>query len=443
MVTTPLYYPDIRIGFADSINVLFLALGCHLIYLFLRNPTSRSGLFWGIFLLFFAANQMLYFVWVIAAMTIATLLLYPEQWLKHSLSLRNWAIFIAAASLGLFNFLVYNLSKGFPTISIFFTRIFFPEEYNKHPLDYAKTKPFLEDIADKLSHVPYFLGPYWWFFATVLLLSFLLVIYCTVKWIREKRMCQMRIYLLPFLISALILFLILLSPKTSRAGHYAYVIPFLQIAVLTSISVAGGFFRSRHRSRIFVLGLPALLVGANLLASNQIVMKINQTGGTGLYSPAVFAFNDYLTKQCIDSRNVVFLSWGLHTQPYFLNKGDFQINNMVFRLTPELTKDEKQRELGLFFSSYRVQGGDGDCLYFPLYAKLWPDTNDALFAFAKSHQINLSLEKTFKEKNGEDVILLYRLENKLEREIVFISLADLLWQAIDESEGMEAVTGLE
>lgn len=40
-------------------------------------------------------------------------------------------------------------------------------------------------------------------------------------------------------------------------------------------------------------------------------------------------------------------------------------------------------------------------------------------------------------------LLKTRLENKLERKIVFISLADLLWQAIDESEGMEVVTELE
>ena len=40
-------------------------------------------------------------------------------------------------------------------------------------------------------------------------------------------------------------------------------------------------------------------------------------------------------------------------------------------------------------------------------------------------------------------LLKTRLENKLERSIVFISLADLLWQAIDESEGMDVLVELE
>lgn len=40
-------------------------------------------------------------------------------------------------------------------------------------------------------------------------------------------------------------------------------------------------------------------------------------------------------------------------------------------------------------------------------------------------------------------LLKTRLENGLDRQIVLISLADLLWQAIDDTEGMEAVAGLE
>lgn len=40
-------------------------------------------------------------------------------------------------------------------------------------------------------------------------------------------------------------------------------------------------------------------------------------------------------------------------------------------------------------------------------------------------------------------LLQTRLENATERTVHLISLADLLWQAVDESEGIEAVVGLE
>ena len=411
MVTAPLYYPEIRIGFADSLHVLFLALGCHLLSRFVSNPDSRSSLFWGAFLLFFAANQMLYFSWVIVGMTLATLLLYPDLWFQYASSLRNWIVFIFAASLGMTNFLVYNVMSGFPTVSIFFKRIFLPEEYNKRPLDYAKTKPFLEDIGEKVSQVPNFLGPHWKFFVAVTLLSFLVVLCCSLKWTREGRLRENRIYLLPFLGFSLILVLILISPKTTRAGHYVYVVPFLQIAVLTSVLLVGNLFKSRHQSRLFVVGVPILLVGANFVASNQIVTEINRTGGTGLYSPAVFEFTDYLTEQKIDARNVVFLTWGLHTQPYFLNKGDFRINQLVFRLIDESTKEEKRLVLKYFFSSSKAQPEQGNRLYFPLYAQRRGDINEALIDLVESYGGTLKPERVFKERTGEDVIVLYRLDD--------------------------------
>ena len=40
-------------------------------------------------------------------------------------------------------------------------------------------------------------------------------------------------------------------------------------------------------------------------------------------------------------------------------------------------------------------------------------------------------------------LLQTRLEQDTDREVVTISLAELLWQAIDDSEGIEAVVGLE
>jgi hypothetical protein len=44
---------------------------------------------------------------------------------------------------------------------------------------------------------------------------------------------------------------------------------------------------------------------------------------------------------------------------------------------------------------------------------------------------------------NEMQLLETRLENELRREVVTISLADLLWQSVEESEGIEAVAALE
>jgi len=411
MVTTPLYYPEIRIGFADSINVLFLGLGCHLISRFLQHPTSRSRLFWGTFCLFFAANQMFYFSWVIAGITLATLILYPRHWRRFVSGIKNWIVFVAASSLGLANVVIYNLASGFPTIHIFVNRLFFPDEYNKQPLDYSKTLPLAEDLWVKLSQVPGFLGPHWKFFVTVGLASILITLAFSLKWAREGRLAQKRVYLLPFLVLFMTLMLILLSPKTTRAGHYVYIIPFLQLEILTSILLLGGLFKSQRFSRLFLVGLPVLLVSVNFLASNQIVARTNQTGGTGLYSPAVFEFNDYLNEQKIDSNNIIFLTWGLHSQPYFLNKGQFHINQLIFKLIDKSTREEMLPVLKHLFSSPMSRPKQGDSLYFPLYAQWRTDINKALIGLVETYDGRLILEKVFRERSGDDVILLYRLDN--------------------------------
>jgi hypothetical protein len=407
MVTAPLYYPEIRIGFADSLYVLFLSLGCYLIHGFVSSPQSRIQLFFGVFLLCFAANQMLYFGWVVAGLALATAILYWDQWIEHVARLRNWIVAAAAASLGLFNFVIYNLLNGFPTISIFFTRILFPDRYNKEPLDYSKTDPFLEDIWSKITQIPVFLGPYWEFSAALIVLSSLVAVCFLVKWLREGRLTENRIYLLPFLTFYLILVLILISPKTTRAGHYVYVIPFVQLAVLSSVLLVGRIFQKRS----FVIGLPVVLTAASLFASNQIVSKINQTGGTVLFSPAIFDLSDYFEEQRIDSRNVVFLTWGLHSQSYFLKKGDFCINQLVFSLIDEPSRKEKQFVLKSFLSSSRAQPKQGDFLYFPLFAHYRTDINQALIDLVDSYNGAISLEKVFQERNGQEAILLYRLDH--------------------------------
>jgi hypothetical protein len=156
------------------------------------------------------------------------------------------------------------------------------------------------------------------------------------------------------------------------------------------------------------------LVGANFLASNQIVAEVNRTGGTGLYSPAVFEFSDYLNQRDIDSQNVIFLTWGLHSQPYFLNKGRFHINHLVFQLIDKSNKAEIQAVLKRLFSSPMARPQQGDSLHFPLYAQQRTDINEALIDLVREREGRLSLEKVFRERTGEEVIHLYRLDNVTE-----------------------------
>jgi hypothetical protein len=139
-------------------------------------------------------------------------------------------------------------------------------------------------------------------------------------------------------------------------------------------------------------------------------MTTNRTSGVGLYSPAVFDFNKYLIEHEIDSNNVLFLTWGLYAQPYFLQKGDFQIKQFAYQLIEKPARKEKEEFLKQLFTSVRALPRESDSLYFPLWAHYWTDTNDALVEFVDDHGGQISVEKIFEEKLGGNAILLYRLD---------------------------------
>jgi hypothetical protein len=82
----------------------------------------------------------------------------------------------------------------------------------------------------------------------------------------------------------------------------------------------------------------------------------------------------------------------------------------------------------------RIRTLETDLKASPMRHYIYHDLPFAIFCYSPQDEWTM---------RNELRLLKTRLENKFERKIVFISLADLLWQAIDESEGMEAVTGLE
>ena len=82
----------------------------------------------------------------------------------------------------------------------------------------------------------------------------------------------------------------------------------------------------------------------------------------------------------------------------------------------------------------RIETLENDLKASPMRHYIYHDLPFAIFCYRPGE------EWTMRSKLA---LLKTRLENDLDREIVLISLAELLWQSIDESEGMEAVTWLE
>ncbi len=82
----------------------------------------------------------------------------------------------------------------------------------------------------------------------------------------------------------------------------------------------------------------------------------------------------------------------------------------------------------------RVKTLEADLKASPMRHYVYHDLPFAIFCY--------SPEREWAMRHEVD-LLKTRLENDTNRQVVFISLAELLWQAIDQSEGIEAVVELE
>lgn len=82
----------------------------------------------------------------------------------------------------------------------------------------------------------------------------------------------------------------------------------------------------------------------------------------------------------------------------------------------------------------RVSTLEADLKTSPMRHHVYHDLPFAIFCYSPGQEWAMRHEVD---------LLKTRLENETQRQVAFISLAELLWQAIDESEGIEAVVELE
>ncbi|MEJ2083639.1 MAG: hypothetical protein P8Y94_16090, partial [Acidobacteriota bacterium] len=377
IVTSPLYYPEVRISFADSLQILYLSLAGVFFERFFRRGQRKRDLFVGFLLLFGCANQMFYFCWVIAGLLAVGTILYPRMTLRCFCPLPRSVTVLLALMLGLANFVIYNVSQGFPTFAELIKRRFHPAATNTVAGDGHLLDMFANDLGRKLYQLPrYFDAPQ--LYTIIYGLVLLVTVVFAVHLMKRGRLWAKRICFAPGLATLVILFLILISPSTTRVGHYVYIVPFLQLSALAALLGLGQMFTARpFARRMTVFLLAGALVTVNFVQSNRVISATNRSGGRHLFSPAIFDFVRYLNEHSIDSQDVLFTVWGLHLQPYFLNRGQFRIRQVVYQLILRKTAAEREAYLEHLFSSYHGLPVQGDALYLPVTAGICPAANRA------------------------------------------------------------------
>ena len=410
LIVNPILYPQILFGFVYNMHILFFIYASDLLYRYYSyDQSSRWLLFGGAFLLFFSCNFFFYNTWILAAVFVISLLFFRKQLNKSIHSFKDLFVIASAFFIGLFNYITYNLVNGFPSVSPFFLRLFSREEYNENPIDAKLAKPFLEDIVYKLTKViPRLFGEYF----NLIFISFLIVllayIIISVILLKRKIANKYRYYFIPIIGLLIVTVLILLSPKTFRADHYIRLSPFLELSIISIAILYSKVFASIWIKRISTAFL-FLFLSLNIFISYNSVQKASINKGTGNFSPAIFDLNNYLNVNNIDYNNIIFTEWGIHAQLYFFNKGEVIINNIQYKLRnkkdPELSELVRSNLTDILEERKAVSE-----LYFPVSTIKLKYVSDALLKVVNNMGGKVYKQKVFYERNGQEVMYLYRVE---------------------------------
>lgn len=432
VLTNPILFPEVRIGFAHSYHLLFLSIGLYLLYIFFNSRKNSLLLFLGVFLLFAYANIHFYFMWVISSLFITSLIFFRDYWRVLISSPKYVIIAITAAATGTINFVIYNIGTNFATIKPLIQKIFFLQEYKENPVGPSAVLPINEELAKKAAVISHFYGMYGEIFFIAALILLTVVIFLTYNACRRGQFGEYKLYLFPIATFTIILALILLTPETYRPGHYAYLIPFIELSIISIILWLQKSYKTRI-STMVCIGIIVTLLAANVYVTASEVQDI-QIGKSrsyyniGYFSPAIYQLDEYLHKNHINSSDVVFLQWGLSAQMYFLNKGEFCLNEIGLNLIDtNNAKDQREMIAKIFLlidSDRNSEFGDGR-LYFPVYNSSYLQGNakfkwlndksltsfEWFESFVQDHNGEWECIQTFYEKNGDPVIDVYVLSN--------------------------------
>ena len=412
IVTSPLLYPELREGFVHTWHFIAVALSFYFFKIFFNDNRKCIYLFLAIFILSLMTNIVFYFSWIFAAFILASLLLFSDYWLIIIKSVKYVIVSILAVFLGLFNYVIYNIMNGYPTFMKLYLSIFNTSKYNKNPIDYHRLGSISEEIKIKILSLSHNFDGYYTIYFFVLILLILLSSFVFYVLIKKGKFKENRVYFLPFLIFLFTLFFILISPKAQRAGHFVFLFPAYQLAIVSMLYVLKEKILHQKLVKYIIYISLSSFVLFNFYVSYDKISKINITGGTGLHTTAIYKLEGYIKTKKLNINKFVFLQWGMVSQLYLFNKGEMKPDSLIFALFDKSKEEQDKIFLYYLLKKNNITGKN----YFPLFFKVneakIDNVKDNFLDFVTSHGGHLKIEKIFYEKNMKDkAIELYTIEN--------------------------------
>ena len=408
-MVSPLLYPDVTYGFADTQHYLPLIGAAWFVRRYIRTRRPWS-LFAGGLLAGVAANVFFYSVWVLAAAAVAFVVVYPRVARSLVTSIRALLALFAGVAIGMFNYVYYNLTQGFPTLTPLINKIFFPARYAANPIDFRSNDAgVIAGLPTRLHYAGTLLGSSETFFITALALSFVVAAAGAVVLGRRRQLAAARPAFVPPIMLVIALGLILISPNTTRRGHYAVLVG-LVAATLVAVFLLATRIGPRMRPAVYrtvAAALAATVFVVSAGVSRSATERVIASGGRGFFSSAVFDLWDYLVEHPVPDGAVLQVQWGTYAQFYFLSDGTYVSPSVVSQVlggaTPAAREDVVETALE----------ASGGVALIPVYTDVIPtngiDITKLLEDVAQKDNGQVCTVRTFDGRSGHEEIRLYRL----------------------------------
>ena len=354
----PLLFPYIRYGWACIHYAFFLIAGFFFAAQYNKRE-KRFSIFLTVFFLALMVNVFFYALWIVGGLLVASVVLFPKRSIKFCKDWKNLLLALCGGVFGLFNYVYYNVRMGFPSLMTLFNYLFRLEKYNKNAIDGSKTTSLLDSITIKLNSYLQCIGVYKRVYLVLLLLLLLIYLISFVLMIKRKTLIKRKDLFFPFIVTVVSFVLMLISPNSQGSHHLTFiVVPF-------GVSIGVGLWMLVSEIRInkgIVAGIASLVLAFNLYQSSEAVDRDIFSNGNGYFTEKIFDLVDYVKEEPIlTDENVKFIEWGFSSQFYFLNNGEFQLDDITFGIR-DRTDQEREAYLKGFF-----QRLDEDVIFVPAY----------------------------------------------------------------------------
>ena len=379
------------------------------LYCFARFAKTRRVLYLaaGAFLLGLGLYDKAVFVWFLAALLLAALVVWRRQW-RQWVTRRNTLTVALFFFLGCWPLLLYNALtlggslKGQLSLPVDMWRSIQDKTHVLlSTLDGTAVSSFVQPMAAR---------------ATLMLEILLGCLVVTGYLLLRRRLEKARPLAFLLLLSLGILLLLYVTPMARGSHHFMMLYPFPQILVAFVCSTLVGRVWAppgrrrtlRHAISYAAIVSLVVLITSNAIVDTEYLRSFSHEGGRGIWSDAIYDLAAFAQEN--PRYSYALMDWGFGTQMLLLSRGAIVKDELFYFLEDPARVGVATRDELADWLYHRWMRSPASVFVFHAPAYTLFDQPKMVFdAMLERHDLRSQLLKVFRQRNGDPVYLLYEV----------------------------------